>query len=242
MFAFRPGTCDQNVFRNINEFDEYRLPQCFAAEDVIVDIGAHIGSFTHACLQRGAKHVVAFEPDPENFRLAQANLAEYGGRVELNPEAVWRSDKEQCSLRHSGYCYEGAELNTGGGDVIFEPTAETDSGCARGTVVRGVRFDDVILMLGNVRLVKLDCEGSEWPILLTCQVLHRIEALCGEYHEIGGPRDPRPIPVAAEVDGYTQFTVQELRSFLQQHFHRVHTEVHGRDNLGLFWAAEPKVP
>jgi hypothetical protein len=35
-----------------------------------------------------------------------------------------------------------------------------------------------------VRLLKMDCEGSEWPLLYTSSELDRVQAVCGEYHEI----------------------------------------------------------
>src|SRR4051794_19104501 len=38
-FTFRPGSCDEEVFRAVNGCNEYRLPQRFDPDDIIVDIG-----------------------------------------------------------------------------------------------------------------------------------------------------------------------------------------------------------
>ncbi|MFA5291307.1 MAG: FkbM family methyltransferase, partial [Candidatus Paceibacterota bacterium] len=62
-FILRDGTSDLNIFRSINEsqFNEYRLPEKFEAEDIIIDIGLHIGSFSYACATKGAGRVLGFE-------------------------------------------------------------------------------------------------------------------------------------------------------------------------------------
>src|SRR4051794_35209267 len=187
MITFRSGTCDYNIFQSINRFNEYRLPERFYHDDIIIDIGAHVGSFTFACLYRGAGKVLAFEPDPENFRLAVEHFADYPERVELHQLAVWRSDYEdEVLLRRCGYPRNGSEINTRGVSVIFHAHG-VPSGELKFNFVKTVSFDQILSKYPSVRLVKLDCEGSEWPILLTSTLLHRIEAICGEYHEIREP-------------------------------------------------------
>ena len=72
-------------------------------------------------------------------------------------------------------------VNTGSGSVIW----------GGGEPVAKVAFDEIVDRVTNhgerrVRLLKLDCEGAEWPILLTSQRLDLIDEICGEFHEIGG--------------------------------------------------------
>ncbi|HTG92528.1 MAG TPA: FkbM family methyltransferase [Pyrinomonadaceae bacterium] len=72
-------------------------------------------------------------------------------------------------------------LNTGSGSVIF----------GVGDEVEKIAFDDLVDDVTKngqkrVRLLKVDCEGAEWPILLTSQRLLLIDEICGEFHEIGG--------------------------------------------------------
>src|SRR5262249_44661822 len=79
-----------------------------------------------------------------------------------------------------------------------------------GAAVEAVTFDEVIDELtagGRVRLVKLDCEGAEWPVLLTSRRLGRIDALCGEYH-LG------PLPAAFGLAGCPAFGPDLLRQAL----------------------------
>jgi hypothetical protein len=44
-WTFRPGTMDRMIFNGVVLHEEYRLPPCFAPADVVIDVGAHIGSF-----------------------------------------------------------------------------------------------------------------------------------------------------------------------------------------------------
>ena len=51
-WKFRPGTLDEAIFNGVVCFNEYQLPSRFAAGDIVIDIGAHIGSFAHAATPR----------------------------------------------------------------------------------------------------------------------------------------------------------------------------------------------
>ena len=61
-FRFREGTFDDWVFRSVVEENEYSLPERFEPDDVILDVGMHIGSFCHAAALRGAVESSASRP------------------------------------------------------------------------------------------------------------------------------------------------------------------------------------
>jgi len=218
-WSFRPGTLDQSIFDGVVALDEYRLPERFEPDDVVVDVGAHIGSFAYAVVLRGGKHVWSIEPDRTNCAVAAEHLRPYVDRgcVRLMHAAAWRSDPNDDELRFDGYhafprSYAGMEgiLNTGNGSVVW----------GLGEPVAKIAFDDVVDLATNrgerrVRLLKLDCEGAEWPILLTSQRLHLIDEIVGEFHELGGPfpeiGEDRPsnAPVF-HSDRVAGFTIEEL--------------------------------
>jgi FkbM family methyltransferase len=189
-WRFRDGTLDQTIFNIVVLFNEYRLPDSFAAGDIVIDIGAHIASFAHAVLSRGCENVTCIEPDRTNFEIAAENLRPQleNGRVQLIRGAVWRSDGNTDQLCFDGYhvfteSYPGLEgiINTGNGSVVW----------GAGEPVAAIAFDEIVDRATNhgahrVRLLKLDCEGAEWPILLTSRKLGLIDEICGEFHEIGG--------------------------------------------------------
>src|SRR6478672_10465103 len=93
-WRFRPGTLDEAIFNAVVLFNEYRLPPSLAAADIVLDIGAHTGSFARAAASRGCEHVYSVEPDQANVEMASGNLSSYiaSGFVRLIRGAVWRSD------------------------------------------------------------------------------------------------------------------------------------------------------
>jgi FkbM family methyltransferase len=169
----RSGTIDSIVFEAIFKYDEYKLPEKFSKDDVILDIGAHIGLFTYAVVQRGSQHIYAFEADAENYTIALENLKHYidQGYVSFKRSAVWRSDISENALYHSGYFTDNNIINTGGGDVLWQKQGISVPALSFDTVVRDVTFQ----AQRRIRLLKLDCEGSEWPILFTSKTLHLVD-------------------------------------------------------------------
>lgn len=234
-FVFRPGTHDRAVFLSVNEHDEYRLPDTFRAEDIIVDIGTHIGSFCYAALKRGSGNVYGFEAEKSNYVRASENLRSFGERVRLKNKAVWRSDEAVDKLT---FTPSTDEENTAGGNVWSDGEVEVDA----------VPFDEVIREVTGggekrVRMLKVDCEGSEFPILFTSQSLHLIDDIRGEYHEFGGEHDEHRIPEAMKVQGYERFAIAELTEMLERAGFNVTSVRHGDSNMGLFFATrKPTVP
>src|SRR5262249_25556343 len=151
----------------------------FAPDDIVIDVGAHIGAFAEAVLSRGCRTVYCVEPDRANCEIAANHLRQYieNGSVQLVRGAAWRSDCNTDELYFDGYqpfpkSLTGMEgiVNTGSGSVIW----------GRGERVAKVAFDDIVDRAtacgkNRVRLLKLDCEGAEWPILFTSQRLDLID-------------------------------------------------------------------
>jgi FkbM family methyltransferase len=247
---FRNGSLDEAIFNDVVGRNEYRLPERFAPGDIVIDVGAHIGSFAQAVLARGCENVTGIEPDGANFGIAAEYLRPHieGGRLRLVRGAAWRSDRNSDELRFDGYQpfpksfadMQGI-LNTGNGSVIW----------GSGEPVAKIAFDEIVDRVTNhgehrVRLLKLDCEGAEWPILLTSQRLGLIDEICGEFHEIGGQfleisedrPGKQPVFAFANVD---KFTIDVLVDFLERAGFTVAWQRHKRpsgslEGLGLFFA------
>jgi FkbM family methyltransferase len=248
--GFRSGTLDAAIFSAVVGYNEYRLPERFAASDIVIDIGAHIGSFAQAVLARGCEHVTGIEADAANFEIAAEYLKSHieNGHLHLVRGAAWRSDRNTDELRFDGYhpfpkSFTGMAgiLNTGNGSVIW----------GRGEPVANIAFDEIVDRATHrgehrVRLLKLDCEGAEWPILLTSRRLGLIDEICGEFHEIGGPfleigedrAAQRPVFSFVNVE---RFTVDVLVDCLDEAGFTVSWRRHTRptgaiEGLGLFFA------
>ncbi len=249
-WAFRNGTLDEAIFHQVVRVNEYHLPDRFEPDDIVIDVGSHIGSFAQAVLSRGCRNLYCIEPDRSNFEIAAANLKPYVDRgcVQLIRGAAWRSDDNTDQLYFDGYhpfpkSFMGMQgiINTGNGSVIW----------GSGDPVAKIAFDDVVDLMtrhgkDEVRLLKLDCEGAEWPILKTSRRLHLIREICGEFHEIGGKyleiSEDRPVttPVFAS-DQAERFTVDVLVGILEDAgftvtFQRHHRSMGAIEGLGLFFA------
>jgi FkbM family methyltransferase len=244
------------IFNGVVVLNEYRLPSRFSPGDIVLDVGAHIGSFAYAVVSRGCAQVWSIEPDRLNCALAAEHLKPYvdNGLVRLVEGAVWRSDPNDDALCFDGYhpfprSYAGMEgiLNTGNGSVVW----------GVGDPVAKLAFDDLVDSVTHqgahrVRLLKLDCEGAEWPILLTSRRLHLIDEIVGEFHEIGGPfleiSEDRPSKIHLfQTDRVVRFTIDELIRCLEAAGFGVTYRRHRRpdgalEGLGLFFAARSSAP
>jgi hypothetical protein len=138
--------------------------------------------------------------------------------------AVWRSDEPVESLTWAPS--ENAK-NTGGGGVY---ESRTDEGHV---TVPAVAFDRAIDSLGAVDVLKIDAEGSEYPILMTSQRLDRIGLIVGEWHRV---------PSDLNGGAPAEWTPEGLFAHLAQHgFHVTHGTTNGSDGrLGHFRATRPR--
>lgn len=216
MKHFRPGTWDATIARTVIQVNEYNVSS-FSNLNTVLDIGCHIGSFCWLAASRGASRVIGFDPSPENCALARKNLSQFKC-AEIRNLAVWRSDLPSQTL----YFKPGNNPpNTGGGGVFN----------SEGNPVKTISLDEIIKETGEIDLIKMDCEGSEFPILLTCTQLHKVRRIVGEYHEfVDG------IPVDFEIAGYNSFDMQVLKQFLEKSGFVV-TSNHVFENLGKFDAS-----
>lgn len=231
----------QAVVDSIALWDEYGVEQMnFAPDDVILDVGAHIGTFSFMCYLRGSRRIYAFEPEVENFQRLAQHVGTLQG-VHLFHLAVFRSDiAEPYTLVHSGYNGE----NTGGGNVLLRGIVSEfgeqlfDASAPEPQTVAVIGLDEILEQFARVRFLKLDCEASEYPILLTSRLLARVDYIAGEYHEVEAPLyaqlDPR-----AQLEQYSDYRAE----YLVAHLQRLGFSVQMRrtaNHLGVFTATRQK--
>lgn len=126
--------------------------------DIVLDLGSHLGVFTRFALRRGAKLVVAFEPDPTNLTCFKKTFAEEIalGRVVLEEAAVWNAPG---TLR----LRRGEDRESGAGTVVASGTSSADRPEGHGVIVRATTIDETVsrLKLPSVDFIKMDIEGAE---------------------------------------------------------------------------------
>lgn len=228
---FREGTTDLDCWRGIVEQNEYNLPEDMRGWRVI-DIGTHIGSFTKAAHDRGCRDILAFEASPDNYEVAFENVGKLPGVILVN-RAVGRSDARRTdTVRFGGFVpFFDGRTNTGGGDVF---AAEGEEGIE----VPCTALDD-ILSVGQVDLMKIDCEGSEWPILYTSALLDRVQRICGEYHSLPNHvEDALDLPWLCDERYLATFlSAQYFRNIEVQPPNQLHAQHHQGQRIGLFFAS-----
>jgi len=224
----RAGTWDQAIFEGVIR-GEYGRPQ-FAGK-IVVDVGAHIGAFSVLAALGGARRVLAFEAGADNYALLVRNCADFPA-IECRQAAVWRSDAAGGTLR---WCPSTNPENTGGGTVLeCEGIAGTALTATEARDVPWVPFDDIVSALGIVDILKIDAEGSEYPILLTSRRLGQVREIVGEYHEVTGLRP------AMEIPGVPEWTMRHLGQHLAENGFSVKVRV--KEHLGLFHATRRPPP
>jgi len=118
--------------------------------DIVLDCGAHVGTFTDLALRLGAAKVVAVEPEPSNLECLRRNfVAEIAsGRVVPLQLGVWDSPGT-LSLK------VGAS-NSGMNSAVLSYEGETIQ-------IRVSTIDQVVADLGLPRVdyIKIDIEGAE---------------------------------------------------------------------------------
>ena len=137
-------------------YDEFYLRGAASVRtgDTVIDAGAHLGTFTAFALDRGARRVILFEPDPVNATcLRQTFFADTdSGRVVILEEAVWH---EPGVLRFQ----QSSDSLLGRVSNAPQPAA----GDPREIAVRATTIDDAVarLALEQVEVLKLNVEGAE---------------------------------------------------------------------------------
>ncbi len=149
----------------------------FEPDDIVIDIGGHIGTFAIECVQRGAD-VISFEPNPENHELLVKNvkLNKMEDRITVYDEAISTVEGK------ATLCLD--DVNPGSHSLV--------KGCVdhpgKGKIeVETVTLDSVTGDF-DIRLIKLDCEGLEYDIVKNSD-LSNVEQIIGELHDVDKNQD-----------------------------------------------------
>ncbi len=174
VIELRPGTSDWWIFLEVFLFEHYST--CYdqlRRSSFVLDIGANAGFFSLlATNMNPSVFVAAFEPFPNNYTQLQRNLRMNSkARVVATPEAVsdlsgnslihfTPGDESGCSLRHPGS--QTVTVDVMGIQDVYARYPNTD-----------------------IDLLKMDCEGSEYPIIkaMSAATLQRTKSIIMEYHD-----------------------------------------------------------
>ena len=152
-----------------------------ARGDVAIDCGANVGNVTAALARRGAL-VHAFEPNPDAF----AVLAERFGdtsNVELHRQAVLDRPGRVRLYLHVDALDDPVRASVGSSVLPFKGNVDEE----RYVEVDAIDLSQFVLELpGPVKVVKIDVEGAESPIvnrLIDTGAIERTETVLVELHD-----------------------------------------------------------
>lgn len=173
--AFRAGTADEWVIDHSFDRDIFfsGMPEYQPKEDdVVIDIGAHIGTFSLLAATKSPKgRIYAIEASRETFCYLRANIA-LNGLQNIDATQVALTDKTgTTTLFHD----EG----NWGHSVMKQLSSRSEE-------VATESFSDFVARkgIGRIDFMKFNCEGAEFPILMTApmELLERINMMLVLYH------------------------------------------------------------
>lgn len=139
---------EPHTYVEIFEEDSYKLVDAEVRDKVVIDVGANLGMFSLRCVELGAKQIIAIEAQPVIYNLGLVNNVANFPTITPMLAAVWDKDGETVTILNE---HVGSKVKTGGdGDQVTTITLKT--------LIENIPDDDMVL--------KLDCEGSEFNILM----------------------------------------------------------------------------
>ncbi|WP_218082798.1 FkbM family methyltransferase [Anthocerotibacter panamensis] len=154
--------------------DSYQLASVpFSRGDCVIDIGGHIGLFSIvlAKIYPDLK-IYAFEPFPANYECFRKNIVHNRVmNVSLYNLAVTKDGRNLSMVTNP---------NNSGGATAYSTIhthLKTDN-------IPSISLEKIFEQnsIEHCKLLKIDCEGAEYEILLNCTILDKIDYLAAEFH------------------------------------------------------------
>lgn len=175
-----------SVTAELNQFDEYRFKDIdFKEGDIVIDIGGNIGMVSiYLAKKFPFLKIYAYEPVVQNYESFLHNIKLNNipdGTIIVENKAVTGNGRDISMLinpTNSGGCAISDIIEDG---YIFQE---------KNSKIKSTTLDEIFKThnIKDLRLLKLDCEGSEYEIMQNTDVntLKKIKSLRGEFHSNKG--------------------------------------------------------
>jgi FkbM family methyltransferase len=169
-------SCVRLATFNELESDYYKTSKIsFKEGDIVFDIGANIGMVSiYLAKKYPFLKIYSFEPVPENYSslINNIKLNDVSNVFAYNLGVYKNNSKMKFIMRPD---------NSGGGTMFSQKTELDDHFVS---MIDCKSLDSIIedLNIEKIKLMKIDCEGSEYDIFYSCENLSKIEYLSAEFH------------------------------------------------------------
>jgi len=151
-------------FASIYDMYEQRVYDIGVQGRVVVDVGASIGDSPIYFAYMGAKKIIAYEPSPIRYKFALMNIL-------LNPDL-----QQKIEMHNLGVCARDPTATVEIKEKIVEGrTVQVRARCTS--------LESIVKEVDDPYLLKIDCEGCEFPLVLNgYDYIRRFEKVIFEYH------------------------------------------------------------
>lgn len=214
---FRPNSTDQKIYKSVFEDNEYQISP-HKILNTVVDVGAHIGSFSRLVEKMGAKNVFSFEPNLDSYNILVQNL---GNAMHHPYQLAVRGNYDHTAVRSAAGAATMSKNIINYGGIVIGTGSDADV----------ITLEDILKMVGGyINLLKLDCEGSEYPIIFDSDplIFRYISTIVGEYH-------PGDLPIN-HINGSIKTSSDFIEKLKDLGYYVVSTTNHTDSRFGKFTA------
>lgn len=141
-------------------------------ENVVFDIGAHIGNWTNKNINKYDK-IISIEASPYNFEKLKKNSKNHVENL-LN-YAVCNNNGQDIIFYHA----ECDTLSTINKDWLVDKKSRFYNFKYEEIICKTITIDDLISKYGKPNLIKVDVEGGEYECILS--LTHKVHCICFEW-------------------------------------------------------------
>ena len=183
-FIIRETSTDKEIVNEVVESETYfRGKLTVKSGDIVIDIGAHIGSFSLLAASLGGK-VYSYEPCKENFELLTKNIKLNNFSVDAHNVGVMGSSGKR-TLYIESFNFGGTNFYNNSQLFSVSHTEEIDC----------ITLEDIYKdeHLDHCDFLKLDCQGAEAEIIRYFPYLDTINKIGLEYDGLDNLKELKEI-------------------------------------------------
>ena len=212
---------DMVIVRDVFKGDSYHIRDLSPPAEIIVDVGAHIGTFAKRWRQRNpSAWIFCIEASPDNIPALEANVGDFA-RV-IHAACTYEADPVLLNSVRTGCTSTGGSHVVSSDAPVLEKLKEDGELRLDRRRLPSITIEGLLERFGltHIDVLKMDCEGSEYSILENTTSLDRIGLIMGEYH-----REKKFKKLVA-----SRFSSWQLRVL----------DRNAQDDNGTFWLTNPR--